>query len=775
MAANATNSPGRTIWNDKTRSDLLQAIIDVAPPTAQEWEAISAQLRAKGYTYNYSAAQQHLQKLKKKEGTGQGSVPATPKKAKSTPKGTPKGGKTPTSGVKRNSNKAFDEDEDEEKILQKKQFKLESSGESFLWQPSLQLSCYSTHSGLTETPSLARTNNIEVELGVRDWRNIIGPDSYLNRFGYWKILKACLLARKDGLKFLWVDTNCIEKTSSAELSEAINSMYAWYRSSAVCYAYLSDVYIKDPTYDGTGDLRGDSLESFRRSRWFRRGWTLQELLAPRKVRFFSHDWTFIGTKKEMASLLEEITRVDKKYLLYAQDIRSASIAQRMAAVADRTTTRPEDIAYCLLGLFNVNMPLLYGEGAMAFVRLQEEIMKVSDDHSIFAWTWLTELTGRITNKTTAEIDITRRNGLTLIHKPNFPVNRVNGLLRNRLRRPVTRPTLLAPDPACFFDASAITTLKPSGSIGIFTMTNAGLSISLPILHHPSNKKLSFAVIHEEDNTKNDTRTAILIPLTPHYQHGDRWTRTFFPVAPVTVVFRKRSEMTPKPEAIQVCRDMQHVSFYFDAFGGTFHRFGFWLLFPQLQETGRVIFNLQDGCVLGDGLYNDHGVFVNPDKRRDEQFIGGLLVFRMDAGMQDIWGWWHGKIIILVLVSNVQRLPKGDFKKTSHHCKILVRPQAPDEPIQLLESFVSSLQQKQCEYSGQSTHVCSDSYKQEPGNMKKYWPLGHQEVTLHATAELLNDESLSHSPESEITLTKLGCWHSEKRARDLKLLGRGFTI
>ncbi|KAK5637294.1 hypothetical protein RRF57_013006 [Xylaria bambusicola] len=247
------------------------------------------------------------------------------------------------------------------------------------------------------------------------------------------------------------------------------------------------------------------------------------------------------------------------------------------------------------------------------------------------------------------------------------------------------------------------------------MTNAGLSISLPILRHPS-KKLSFGVIHEEDNAKNDTRTAILIPITPHYRHHDRWTRTCFPVAPVTVV-QKRTEVSPKPETIQVCRDMQYVSFYFDAFCGTFHRFGFWLLFPQLQETGRVIFSLQDGCVLGDGIYNDHGVFVNPDKRLDEQFIGGLLIFRMDAGRQDIWRWWHGKIVILFLVSKVKKLPKDKFRKTSHHCKILIRPQAPDEPLQLLESLVSNLQQKQCEYRGQSTYVCSDSFKQEPETLR----------------------------------------------------------
>ncbi|KAI0428998.1 hypothetical protein F5Y09DRAFT_271553 [Xylaria sp. FL1042] len=126
----ATNASGRTIWNDKTRSDLLQAIIDVAPPNAQQWDEISVQLRAKGYTYNYSAALQHLQKLKKKEGgnssapSGTPSVPATPKKAKPAAAKA----KTPTPrNRKRQAAHALDNDEDEDEFLAKKKLKLEET------------------------------------------------------------------------------------------------------------------------------------------------------------------------------------------------------------------------------------------------------------------------------------------------------------------------------------------------------------------------------------------------------------------------------------------------------------------------------------------------------------------------------------------------------------------------------------------------------------------------------------------------------------------------
>ncbi|OIW26000.1 HET-domain-containing protein, partial [Coniochaeta ligniaria NRRL 30616] len=199
-------------------------------------------------------------------------------------------------------------------------------------------------------------------------------------FGLQKILRACLRARRDGLDYLWADTSCIDKTSSAELSEAINSMYAWYRNSNVCYAYLSDV---PPGLTAT--QLSSASSPFRASRWFKRGWTLQELLAPKNVIFFAADWTELGTKTGMAELISEVTRIDTRYLLRVRHITGASIAHRMSWVADRTTTRPEDIAYCLLGIFDVHMPLIYGEGSRAFVRLQEEVIKISEDHSIFAW------------------------------------------------------------------------------------------------------------------------------------------------------------------------------------------------------------------------------------------------------------------------------------------------------------------------------------------------------------------------------------------------------
>ncbi|KAJ2974430.1 hypothetical protein NUW58_g8661 [Xylaria curta] len=177
--------------------------------------------------------------------------------------------------------------------------------------------------GTQEPLRVAQLNGAQIESDDYYWRRRLGLNNPIDSFGYWKILNTCLQARKDGLGHLWVDTNCIDKTSSAELSEAINSMYIWYRNSSICYAYLSDVRISDPTYTATylatgksiSNLHGSSLDSFRKSRWFRRGWTLQELLAPKKVCFYSRTWTPIGTKKDMAPLLAELTRVGEQYLL----------------------------------------------------------------------------------------------------------------------------------------------------------------------------------------------------------------------------------------------------------------------------------------------------------------------------------------------------------------------------------------------------------------------------------------------------------------------------
>jgi hypothetical protein len=187
--------------------------------------------------------------------------------------------------------------------------------------------------------------------------------------GSRKVKNFCRVASNRRYAYAWVDTCCIDKKSSAELSEAINSMYRWYREAAICYVYLSDV-------KNRGDLE--------KSLWFTRGWTLQELLAPRKLHFFNRKWQPIASRRRLASMLERLTSIPRKAL---SDFRSTDfcIAQKMSWAAHRETTRQEDRAYSLLGLFDVQMPLLYGEGQKAFRRLQEEIMKVSTDMSLFLW------------------------------------------------------------------------------------------------------------------------------------------------------------------------------------------------------------------------------------------------------------------------------------------------------------------------------------------------------------------------------------------------------
>ncbi|PNP44229.1 hypothetical protein TGAMA5MH_03835 [Trichoderma gamsii] len=204
----------------------------------------------------------------------------------------------------------------------------------------------------------------------------------LSKRGYVKIAGAARLAVSRGLDYLWFDSCCIDKSSSSELSEAINSMYLWYEQSAECYAYLSDV--EPPTTQDAGAFD----ESLRNSRWFTRGWTLQELVAPKLVLFYANDWSFLGQKHsppEFAKAISEITNIDEEVLDGTIDPLQLSVSARMAWASHRNTTRLEDTAYCLMGLFQVNMPLLYGEGKRAFTRLQEEIIQRTDDQSIFAW------------------------------------------------------------------------------------------------------------------------------------------------------------------------------------------------------------------------------------------------------------------------------------------------------------------------------------------------------------------------------------------------------
>ena len=241
--------------------------------------------------------------------------------------------------------------------------------------------------------------------------------------GFAKIRRSCEHAQNDGYKYVWVDTCCINKESSAELSEAINSMYRWYKTSAVCYVFLSDVHMNT--------VNGDVERQISSSVWFTRGWTLQELIAPQNVVFYDRQWEFLGTKQSLSSLLTRKTGIDEA-ILNGEPPSRRSIAQRMSWASERVTKCVEDTAYSLLGIFDVNMPLLYGEREKAFLRLQEQIINQTDDHTSFVWA---------------------------IHRHD-------------------QPGLLADSPKAFANCQYVKTMTSRKGRSPYSLTNRGLSIKL---------------------------------------------------------------------------------------------------------------------------------------------------------------------------------------------------------------------------------------------------------------------------------------------------------
>nr|OQO19651.1 hypothetical protein B0A51_16632 [Rachicladosporium sp. CCFEE 5018] len=201
-----------------------------------------------------------------------------------------------------------------------------------------------------------------------------------------KIRSACAKAASLGYQWLWIDTCCINKQDNAELTESLNSMYKWYRQASECLIYLSDVdhtVAKGPTPFAVA--AADESE-VRESQWFTRGWTLQELLACKTARFYDVNWDEIGTKDTLAPDLQRITHIEAGYLDHRKSLQLASIATKLSWVCDRITTRPEDRVYSLVGLFDVYLPIQYGEGLKkAFRRLQLELLTTPDE-SLFAWT-----------------------------------------------------------------------------------------------------------------------------------------------------------------------------------------------------------------------------------------------------------------------------------------------------------------------------------------------------------------------------------------------------
>ncbi|KAF4458649.1 HET-domain-containing [Fusarium albosuccineum] len=258
------------------------------------------------------------------------------------------------------------------------------------------------------------------------FKDIGDPAARVKKSGWGKVASCCQRAAEDGWDYVWIDTCCIDKSDPTELSEAINSMFRWYEKAEICYAYLSDV--PDPQ----APVKDKSMRYpwkwyFRSSRWFTRGWTLQELLAPTFLLFISDSWGTIGSREEWSSEIGAATKIETKQML---DFKTCCIATKLSWAATRETAREEDRAYSLLGLLGVNMPLIYGEGKNAFIRLQHELIRLYNDETIFAW-------GR---------------------KRNF----------------------LAPSPESFADSNGLTIQQFDLGRRGFALTNAGLSLNAEI-------------------------------------------------------------------------------------------------------------------------------------------------------------------------------------------------------------------------------------------------------------------------------------------------------
>ncbi|KAL7280871.1 hypothetical protein ACG7TL_005815 [Trametes sanguinea] len=253
-------------------------------------------------------------------------------------------------------------------------------------------------------------------------------------------------------------------------------MYEWYAAADVCFAYLEDVS------DDHDPRLKDS--KFRRSRWFKRGWTLQELIAPAVVIFLSKEWRPLGTKASLADLVEDITGIDRMVLTHEEPLDSVSVARRMSWAAKRQTTREEDKAYSLMGIFGVNMPTIYGEGSNAFVRLQEEILKHVPDQSIFAWGPLLR-----------DDDVLYR---------NLGPHSVSDDSRYWQSR-----NLFAWSPDAFVNCADVSSIPPAGfqkRVGIplnfseYAITSQGMRTQLPVIpiHHSSTKTTYLALLGCQD-------------------------------------------------------------------------------------------------------------------------------------------------------------------------------------------------------------------------------------------------------------------------------------
>lgn len=272
------------------------------------------------------------------------------------------------------------------------------------------------------------------------WREIPGAR---------KIEYVCKQAAADDFNWAWVDTCCIDKANSSELSEAINSMFRWYQEAEVCYVYLVDV-------------NHESGRDFLDSRWWSRAWTLQELVAPSRVQFFDEHWRPLGFKHDLSDKISARIGIDPDVLRDASAVPLKSVATRMSWAAHRQATRAEDLAYALLGIFEINITMQYGEGDKAFVRLQREIMRTTNDLSLLAWNFAPLSPGQIACCETNSEDSDNRD------------------LTNNMKKFVDTD-FFAPFPSCFAESRDIHFLDLFAGTTRIEERNGMLKLSAPIV------------------------------------------------------------------------------------------------------------------------------------------------------------------------------------------------------------------------------------------------------------------------------------------------------
>lgn len=333
---------------------------------------------------------------------------------------------------------------------------------------------------------LSHTWDGDTEVTYQDYVDFLAGQGKQPQKNWTKVEKSIVvtLNSKERLKYIWIDTCCIDKSNTSELSEAINSMFKWYARAEVCYAQIADFeseFVPTNEMPGYGSnnswalghqsyemplvpanpqLTETARDRLRGCRWFTRGWTLQELIAPPTVEFFDGNWIHFGNRNELGDLLTSVTRIDKRIFEspgtthQERDIMSIlskmTIAKKMSWAQNRQTAKTEDIAYSLLGIFGVNMAMTYGEENKAFIRLQKEILAQYNDLSIFAWT----------------ANPTGNYGIV----PEFR-------------------GILAHSPAEFANAGSFEPSRNAIANPDFTLTNNGLKISAQVRNIPSSKYL----------------------------------------------------------------------------------------------------------------------------------------------------------------------------------------------------------------------------------------------------------------------------------------------